>query len=727
VNGGETGVADLWSRLVERCREVADGREALRLANLAIAAQAGARRGLLGRGRTLDRFGLLDAIEAVAVEPLIALDAADRLVWQPLAVEAAEFAGCLQELEHMDRWIGLVQSADPARKSRGAYATPQGLARPMARLLIGNDPPPPRILDPAAGAGGLLIAVLRELIGSATGKREIRRHVARLHGVELDPVARELGCLAIWLAADEPHITPSLVSERVVGGNAITRDWWSDELYDALIMNPPWDSLRERAADGRGSEGEDREVTLRRLLFEEVGDPELPLLYSAQGRGDRNLYKAFTELAPHLVRRGGRITALLPGAWSSDLGTAALRRLYLSHLKIERWTSFENRRGYFPIDGRYKFGILRGERNPEGTKAFQVRAFAADANEVHKRHTRLYRADLRLVGGVAESIPDVTSARERRLMVQYRRRGAEFFSPCGPFGSVTYRREVDLTEDRKRRGFYRLDELEAAAQGDGQWRSAGGGPLVPLVEGRMVSQYDFFAKSWVQGSGRTAKWSWSNGHRLRECRPQYLIEPKSDVEARIAICDVTSATNTRTMLATWVPPTWRCGNTAPVLVFASEREALAALVVLNSMVFDWFARRVVAGLHLNRFYLDAMAWPSIDSAEMDTLARAGALLTSFSPRYRDLRGARVSVSSLDVGYVDAHTFVELTVAKGYGLSDSDLKDVFSPSLTDRRGLWRHFASDLHATAIAQATRQRLSSATRRRSAAGTRWPLANIT
>jgi hypothetical protein len=321
---------------------------------------------------------------------------------------------------------------------------------------------------------------------------------------------------------------------------------------------------------------------------------------------------------------------------------------------------------------------------------------------------------------VAESIPDVTSASERRLMIEYRRRGVEFFSSRGPFGSIAYRRELDLTEDRKRRAFYRLDELGGLAWGDGRWRATGRGPLVPLVEGRMVSQYEFFAKNWVQGAGRTAKWSWSNGHRLRECRPQYVIEPKSGVEARIAICDVTSATNTRTVLATWVPPAWRCGNTAPVLLFASEREALAALAVLNSMVFDWFARRVVAGLHLNRFYLEAMAWPRIDSAEIDTLAQAGALLTSLSPRYRDLHGARLSVSPLEVDYVDAHTLVEMTVAEGYGLSDGDLRHVFSPSLADRRGLWRYFASDPHATAIVRATRQGLSSAARRRVAGGRR-------
>lgn len=83
-------------------------------------------------------------------------------------------------------------------------------------------------------------------------------------------------------------------------------------------------------------------------------------------------YKAFLELVPHLVREQGRIVALLPGAWSSDLGTRHLRDLYLEFTQIEQWTSLENRRGYFPIDCRYKFGILAARRDPWGTRTLPL-------------------------------------------------------------------------------------------------------------------------------------------------------------------------------------------------------------------------------------------------------------------------------------------------------------------------------------------------------------------
>jgi hypothetical protein len=705
LRDGENEATLAWSRLVERCRDVADGREAIRVANLTIAAQAGALGGLVGRRRRLDGLELAACIEGLAVEPLAATCGSDAAVWRAVSDQAAAFAASLQRPGGMDMWVALFQGADPARKSRGAYATPRTLAEPMARLLLEGHALPRRILDPAAGAGGLLIAVLRRLLPSAGSRREVRGHVLRLHGVELDPTARELASLMIWLVAGERTMTPDRIATQVVVDNAITRDWSGGDPFDALIMNPPWDSLRDQGAVARDRRDPAREETFRRLLRAQAGDPGLPPLYSCQGSGDRNLYKAFTELVPHLIVQGGRIAALLPGAWSSDLGTAPLRKLYLSHMKLDRWTSFENRRGYFPIDGRYKFGILTGERSPAGTGSFQIRAFAADADEVHRRHTRLRREDLRAVGGMAESIPDLTSSAERRLMIRYRRSGVEFFAPEGPFRHVSYRREVDLTEDRKRGAFDRTDRLAGVPRGDGRWVVRGRDALVPLVEGRMVGHYDFYAKSWVEGSGRTARWSWSNGHRLGECRPQYLIAPREGDGARIAICDVTSATNTRTVFASWVPPTWPCGNTAPVLQFAREREALAALAVLNSMVFDWFARRIVAGLHLNRFYLDAMAWPKLEGSEIDRLAGVGALLTRLSPRYGDLSGPKLRTQVPKMSYLEAHVLVERTVAKGYGLSAADLDVLFSPSLSDRRGLWRHFAADPHASAIAQAARE----------------------
>jgi hypothetical protein len=330
-----------WHLAYESALQLADGRDAVRLANLALAATADSRCALEGRR-------LRAATKKLAVSGRLDCDS-DSRGWRKLAVAARAAAQELDGIAGHDAWVRASQSVDHARKSRGAYATPRALADPMAGLLLGRGGAvPTRILDPSAGGGALLLAVLRRLAGTSPTPRGLVGAVRRLHGVELDPVARELCCLQLWLACRGSEKIESIAA-RIHCSNAITRDWQADGPYDALIMNPPWESLRHPGTADR----EERGRTIERLRQPSSGlDGGLPPLFSCQGRGDRNLYKAFLELAPHVVSQGAPIVALVPGAWSSDLGTQPLRELYLTHTMIEQWTSFENRQGYFPIDGR---------------------------------------------------------------------------------------------------------------------------------------------------------------------------------------------------------------------------------------------------------------------------------------------------------------------------------------------------------------------------------------
>jgi hypothetical protein len=215
----------------------------------------------------------------------------------------------------------------------------------------------------------------------------------------------------------------------------------------------------------------------------------------------------------------------------------------------------------------------------------------------------------------------------------------------------------------------------------------------------MVNSWDFYEKSWISGTGRTAAWA-ANERPLETCQPQFLAEPPAGGACRLAICDVTSATNTRTMRATWVPP-WPCGNTAPVLAAGTALGALALAAVLNSMTFDWLLRRVASGLHLNRFYLETMRLPAVAEAELSELAgfaaaamlggRAGGLPAEATEELRKISSGRNEVSAARV---------ESIVAKGYRLGPSDLRRMLDPDAADRKGLWRYFAAVPQAEQVA---------------------------
>ena len=682
------------------------GRNSVRLTNLAVVAVLAHRRGLLpplwdpSSARDVLRESLADV--ALSSPPDTSGTPAE---WQELSRRAGVAAAAIEEAGTFDGWVEAAQAADPGRKNKGAYATPASLAARLVTDAAGGLTHPektPRVLDPSAGAGALLLSALTLFTGADDGRKlEV---VHNLHGVELDPDTRELCCLHLWLAAAPARPSLDRIARNVVVGNALTADWWDvgSRPFDLVVMNPPWESLRHDV-DGDDAQREVRAETVARLSRSEPGADGLPPLYTAQGRGDRNLYKAFLELAPHLLAKGGRLGALVPSAFASDSGMAPLRRRYLDQLSLERWTSFENLRGHFPIDGRFKFGILIGERSGSGTRALDVRSFATEARHAASGHIEVTREDLDRMGGPKMIIPELGSVWEKRALARALSHGSPLFEP-GPVGRVEYRREVDLTLGRKAGAFRRLESYEGLRPaGDGTFLTPDSEPLVPLVEGRMVGQYDFFQKSWVRGRGRRAEWD-SESRPLGACRPQFVAPPAPARPARVAICDVTSATNTRTVHATWVPPTWPCGNTAPVLAFEDDRLARAGLAVLNSMAFDWLARRIVAGLHLNKFYLETMVWPRLSGRAVDRLAAAATALCELDPKYRTAGGWTTEgdpglARSLDAH--GAHVLIERTVAEGYGLDAAALTRVLDPDRSDRRGFWRYFDAEPGARRVAR--------------------------
>lgn len=685
-----------WGELhAAAARLSSEPRAARRLANLSMVAAA-------AHGSVTSRSGVQctwgsEALSAML--PRIALHALPRVTaqdasWERLATTAARVAPAVGTAAALEAWVAEWQAANEGRKSQGAYATPTELADELARLtlepLVGRRTV--RVVDPSAGAGSLLLAALRVLVGRGGPAR--RRTVAlHLHGAELDPDARELCCHLLWLASGANPADLSIVAANVVVGDALSLDWWAGKshvAFDALLMNPPWESLRHALPDGHPAAAA-RKAIAGRLGEQRPGDPGLPPLFSAQGRGDRNLFKGFVELAPHLLRDGGRLGAIIPAALASDAGMAPLRRRYLDQMAIERWSIVENVDKLFPIDSRYKFGVLVAARSGGGTHAFGVRGMCTTLAELSAEHVVVQREHLERLGGAGGMIPEVRSRQELEILSHVAEAGSPFFRG-GSLGSVRYAREVDLTLDRAKGLFARWED-SALARGDKRNQRPSLRNLVPLVEGRMVGQYDCFQKSWVSGSGRTARWELNGDRSLGSCRPQFVIAPRTGGEARVAICDVTSATNTRTIHATLVPDAWWCGNTAPVLVFRDRTTALAGLGVLNSMVFDWIARRLVSGLHLNKFYLEAMWWPKLDEADVRRIAGAALSLAAANPRFREAGfEGYLSDRGEPEDPVRAHVLIEQTVARGFGLTKGMVEVMLDDDRSERRGMWRFFAA-----------------------------------
>ncbi|MBI3723964.1 N-6 DNA methylase [bacterium] len=187
----------------------------------------------------------------------------------------------------------------------GRVETPPDVARELARAaLAGLAGDPLRVLDPACGAGALLLAASR-------AARELGKGV-RLSGLEKDPLA---------LADARETLGREGVRATLRSGDALER--WSGRAerhpvgFDAILANPPWVSFsgRERVAISP------RERERLRGRFESF-------------RGWPSLQGPFLELALDLVRPGGRVGFVLPRAALELARYGVLRRVATARARV---------------------------------------------------------------------------------------------------------------------------------------------------------------------------------------------------------------------------------------------------------------------------------------------------------------------------------------------------------------------------------------------------------
>jgi len=198
------------------------------------------------------------------------------------------------------------QLSRSARRAGGVYYTPPEIAQQLAELTLGpllsplspggrgaggegaamrEASAPLRILDPACGAGELLIAahaVIRAREGFA----------ASMHGIDIDESAAAQCRQRLGQAgADAIQIQPgdALAEEPPFPAGA----------FDVVLANPPYVSIRELARQRTP----DEVVALRERF--------------RTARGNFDLYVLFIERALQWLRPGGRCGLIVPNKWAT--------------------------------------------------------------------------------------------------------------------------------------------------------------------------------------------------------------------------------------------------------------------------------------------------------------------------------------------------------------------------------------------------------------------------
>ena len=564
----------------------------------------------------------------------------------------------------------------------GAHYTDFRLALMIGRMAARLNMKAAPILDPACGAGMLLAAA--SVVACEDGQSAA--HWLAENVVAADQSANALRGAQLSLASLTDDVGAiSEMSSRWLHGDSLLRpqsEWRAaigNEL-GVIVANPPWEKLKVLRHEHETASGLDRHYGAAHAneagadLFDERARVRqyadaITDRYPLSGRGETDLFAAFTQMMVELAEGGAGIAALLPAGLIRSKSTTPLRKLLLDRFGKVSFTVLDNKPRFFEIDTRFKFVAMSAEqRRPGKQAAVWIGYGKSSANGCEPGPlSRIDRPTLERIRPDL-SIPEVRSVEEWELFQRMTSAGQPWSDEKSPW-SPRIVREVDMT--RERRSF--LDYPATSA--------------IPLIEGRMVHQFRFGAKAYIEGSGRRATWVHVPlGTSLIE--PQFWIGrsdlPPSACErvdtVRAGFCDIAGQTNERSMMAAVIPAGVACGNKVPTVAFPNL-PGIDALDLwcgmVNSFAFDWMLRRILTTT-VNYFLLQSVPLPP--------------LLPSTLPGRRVAKEAR-SVAALSAAgcedtamtVAELRRNIDLACFRAYGLDGGDAALVLNDFQSIDRG------------------------------------------
>lgn len=337
----------------------------------------------------------------------------------------------------------------------------------------------------------------------------------------------------------------------------------------------------------------------RRLSVTSLARRDVPFVH--QGTGKVFTYKAFVEVALHLVDLRGRIGLVVPAGLYTDRGSTAIRKTLLSECAWEWAYFFENRQRIFPIHSSYKYGliVLQHGSTTEVINGAFMRRDVVEWERPWGHATRLFVKDIQRFAPTTWSFMELRGDRDlevvRRIYAEHELLGDFIDRNAGRF-------QLEFMMNTHDRIFRRRSWLERngllAEQDDmrhpcvrARLRIAG---YVPLYEGKSFWLHDpYFA-------GVKSRDSVSKFVALEDIERELTGDSWQD--ARLVYRALASSTNQRTLVAALMPPAVH-GNASPSLEGAFEKEAL--LAILNSLALDFIIRMKVS-VNVNWHYVETL-------------------------------------------------------------------------------------------------------------------------
>ena len=400
--------------------------------------------------------------------------------------------------------------------------------------------------------------------------------------------------------------------------------------FDCVLGNPPWERIKLQEKEFFASQSAEIANAVNKAAREKLikelpnKNPELAQAFEdakhdaeAQGKfiressrfpltavGDINTYAVFAETTRKLISSDGRVGVIVPTGIATDDTCKKFFGDLTQKQALASLYDFENREGLFPaVDSRMKFSLLAMSGKPikQGNFAF----FLTQTKQLDNQ-TRLFQLspqDIALINPNTLTCPIFRTSQDAELTKKIYQRVPVLENEnrgTNPWG-ISFMRMFDMANDST------------------LFNSEAGHNLVPLYEGKMIQAYDHRAASVIVNTNNLKRPNQPEETHLEQYidrnylpNPQYWIDTKV-VKAKLpekshnyflALKRITSSTNERTFIATFLP---LCGaGDSLFLILANFSKPLLAncfLANLNSLVFDFFVKQKIGGLNLSYFIL----------------------------------------------------------------------------------------------------------------------------
>ena len=468
--------------------------------------------------------------------------------------------------------------------------------------------------------------------------------------------------------------------------------------FDAVVGNPPWEEVttEELSFYGlhvpglHGLPSREQKSAIAELIAEQ---PELPARLGEERRratverdalasgeyestrGDPDLYKYFCQRYRTLVRSGGSVGVVLPRSAFVTNGSEGFREWLYTEMTARRIDMLINRRLWvFETHPQYGIALVAAERRDPSRDHRVALLGIADSEEAWAGQAASPGVPVAVSSlGDGWLTPRLRSQDEADLLAKLRT-GTRF-----PLGSSGRWKCFPVAE---------LHETNDKSLWEGKQRGR------PLWKGESFDQYDPHGEA-ARRCPVSAK-LWKKVRKPRPGQDSVVAESTTRAQrrqavvaeldrARVAFRDVARSDDSRTVRACLVPAGAFLTNKAPYVAFLGGDETVqaACLGVMNSMPFDWQARRYVE-INLNFFILEALTVPDLEDEDYAEIARAAARLSAIDSRFATFAAA-VGVEQGRLLADERRRLkaeIDARVARAWKLTEADLETMFADFSAD---------------------------------------------